>query len=276
MEPFLAGLSWWHVPFFVGGGVVSGLVAGMFGIGGGTILVPLIVLIMDMVYQLPSSTGIKIGIATSLACIALSSTSTIIFQKRLGLTHFSIARPMLLPIVIGVLLSVLVASKVPASLLRYAFAGYLLLFFVVSLLFCPSSGPDVDQNLPVLEGGGVGLGVGLVSGLLGIGGAFMAVPYLVSKGFGFRQAVGASPAVQCAVSVTGAIGYLFAGFGDIAALPAAGLIGSVHIPILIFVGLSAMAASGLGVRIAEGISTRSLKFGFELFLLVLALKLFFG
>ena len=276
METVLAGLSWWHVPFFIAGGVVSGLVAGMFGIGGGTILVPLIVLIMDTVYQLPSSTGIKIGIATSLACIALSSSSTIFFQKRIGLTHFSIVRPMLLPIVIGVLLSVLLASIVPASLLRYAFAGYLLLFFAVSLLSSPSSGPDVDLALPVLEGGGVGLGVGLVSGLLGIGGAFMAVPYLVSKGFGFRQSVGASPAVQCAVSVTGAIGYLFSGVGEIASLPAAGLVGSVHVPILVFVGLSAMAASGFGVKFSQAISTRMLKIGFEIFLLVLALKLFFG
>ena len=91
-----------------------------------------------------------------------------------------------------------------------------------------------------------------------------------------RQVVGDSPAVQCAVSVTGAIGYLFSGFGDIAALPAAGLVGSVHVPILVFVGLSAMAASGLGVKFAQAISTRTLKIGFEIFLLALALKLFFG
>jgi len=56
---------------------------------------------MDAVYQVPSSAGIKVGIATSLACIALPSPSTIFFQMRKGLTHFAIARPMLLPIVIG-------------------------------------------------------------------------------------------------------------------------------------------------------------------------------
>ncbi len=269
-------MSRWHVVVFLGAGAISGLLSGIFGIAGGTILVPLIVLIMDAVYQMPSSIGIKVGIATSLACIALSSSSTIFFQKRRGLTHFAIVTPMLLPIVIGVLSSVLIAHVIPAGLLRYAFAIYLLFFFLVSFLFTPSSGPDAEIALPVLEVRGVGFGVGVLSGLLGIGGAFLTVPYLVRKGFSFRQDVGASPAVQFAVSVTGGIGYLFSGVDGYAVSAADGLVGSVHIPILIFLGLSAMTASKFGVKLAELMSTRSLKLGFEMFLLMIAVKLFFG
>lgn len=269
-------LSWWHVLVFLGAGTVSGLLSGIFGIAGGTILVPLVVLIMDAVYQMPSSTGIKVGIATSLACIALSSSSTIYFQKRKGLAHFKIVRPMLLPIAIGVLASVLIAHAFPASLLRYFFSVYLFLFFLVSFLFTPSSSPDVEMTLPVFEVKGVGFGVGVLSGLLGIGGAFLTVPYLVKKGFSFRQAVGASPAVQFAVSVTGGIAYLFSGVDGYADSAAGGLVGSVHIPILFFLGLSAMTASKFGVKLAELMSARSLKLGFEVLLLAVALKLFFG
>lgn len=275
MEIFLSSVNWWHIVAFLAAGAISGLLSGIFGIGGGTILVPLIVLIMDTVYQMPLSAGIKVGIATSLACIALSSCATVFFQGRKGLAHFGIVRPMLLPIAIGVLVSVLIASVIPVNLLRYGFAIYLLLFFLVSFLFTPSSGPDVEIALPALEVRGVGFGVGVLSGLLGIGGTFMAVPYLVRKGFGYRQAVGAAPAVQCAVGVTGGVGYLFSGIGGLAASAGDGLVGSVHIPILVFVGLSAMAASKYGVKAAESISTRTLKRGFEMLLLIVALKLFF-
>lgn len=276
MEIFLSNLTWWHIVVFLGAGALSGLLSGIFGIAGGTILVPLIVLIMDAVYQMPSFIGIKVAIATSLACIALSSSSTIFFQKKKGLTHYAIAGPMLLPIVIGVLFSVLIVHAIPAGLLRYAFAIYLLFFFLVSFLFTPSSGPDVEIVLPVAEVRGVGFGVGVLSGLLGIGGAFLTVPYLVRKGFSFRQAVGASPAVQFAVSLTGGIGYLFSKADGDAISAADGLVGSVHIPILIFLGLSAMTASKYGVKLAQLMSTRSLKLGFEMFLLAIALKLFFG
>jgi uncharacterized membrane protein YfcA len=276
METFLSNLHWWHVVVFLGAGAVSGLLSGIFGIAGGTILVPLIVLIMDAVYQMPSSAGIKVGIATSLACIALSSSSTMFFQKRNGLKHFVIARPMLPAIVVGVLASVLIAHTIPAGLLRYVFASYLLLFFLGSFLYTPAGGADVDMALPLHEARAVGLGVGVLSGLLGIGGAFLSVPYLVKKGYSFRQAVGASPAVQFAVSVTGGIGYLCSGVDGYAASAADGLVGSVHLPILVFLGLSAMIASKFGVKLAQLMSTRSLKLGFEMFLLVVSLKLFFA
>jgi len=275
LEIFLSDLSWWHVVVFIGAGALCGLLSGIFGIAGGTVLVPLIVLIMDAVYKMPSSVGIKVAIATSLACIALSSSSTIFFQKKYGLRHFAIVWPMLLPIVIGVLSSVFIAHVIPASLLQYVFSIYLFLFFLASFLFTPSSGPDAEITLPVLEVRGVGFGVGVLSGLLGIGGAFLTVPYLVKKGYSFRQAVGASPAVQFAVSVTGGIGYLFTGVDGHDVSVADGLVGSVHIPILVFLGLSAMAASKFGVKAAELMSTRALKLGFELFLLAVALKLFF-
>ena len=164
----------------------------------------------------------------------------------------------------------------PCARARDAFAVYLLFFFLVSFLFTPSSGPDAEIVLPVVEVRGVGFGVGVLSGLLGIGGAFLTVPYLVRKGFSFRQAVGASPAVQFALSLTGGMGYLFSGVDGYAVSAAAGLVGSVHVPILICLGLSAMTASKFGVKLAQLMSTRSLKLGFEMFLLTIALKLFFG
>jgi uncharacterized protein len=275
-EIVLAYLNWWHIAVFLGAGAVSGLLSGVFGIAGGTILVPLIVMIMGAVYRMPSSAGIKIAVATSLACIALSSSSTMFFQKRNGLRHFAIVTPMLLPIVLGVLSSVLIAHVIPAGVLRYSFAVYLLLFFLVSFLFTPAGGADVELALPAAEVRGVGYGVRVLSGLLGIGGAFLTVPYLVRKGYSFKQAVGASPAVQFAVSVTGAIGYLFSGVGEYAGPTADGLVGSVHIPILVFLGLSAMTASKLGVKLAQLMSTRMLKLGFEMFLLLVSLKLFFA
>ncbi|MHB8667766.1 MAG: TSUP family transporter, partial [Burkholderiales bacterium] len=203
-------------------------------------------------------------------------SSTIYFQTKKGLTHFAIVRPMLLPIVVGVMFSVLIAHAIPTGALRYGFAIYLLLFFFVSFLFTPANKPDADLTLPNVEVRGVGFGVGLLSGLLGIGGAFLTVPYLVGRGFSFRQAVGASPAVQFSVSVTGGIGYLFSGVGKFAGAPVEGLVGSVHIPILIFLGLAAMTASKYGVKLAQWMSARSLKLGFEIFLLVIALKLFFA
>ena len=112
METLLSSLTWWHMAVFLGAGACSGLLSGIFGIAGGTILVPVIVLIMGAVYQMPSVIGIKVGIATSLACIALSSSSTIFFQKKGGVTHYAIAGPMLLSIVIGVLFSVLIAHTI--------------------------------------------------------------------------------------------------------------------------------------------------------------------
>ena len=261
--------SWIHLAMLCAVGAASGLLMGMFGISGGTVLVPAQFAVLTVLYGLAAEPAIKIAIATSLGCIVVSALARLLAQLRQGALRAGVVAPMLAPVAAGVALAALASPYIPAHLLQRAFGAYLLLYLLYSLCRKTDARDDAGVKLPAVEARAVGLGIGFASGLLGIGGAFLSTPYLVWRGMSTKAANAAAPAVVLAISVVGTAAYLCVPV----AAPAPGLVGSVALPLLIALGVPAAVLSSMAERWGRRLSVSVHKRAFECLLLVVALRI---
>lgn len=265
-------IPWTDLGVLGAAGALSGLLMGLFGIAGGTVLVPAQFALLTALYRVPADQAIKIAIATSLGCIVVSTIAKLAAQSRLGTLRAGIVAPMLLPVAAGVALAALASSHIPAQLLQRVFGAYLLLYLAYSFLRKADGAERHDVRLPVPEARAVGFGIGFASGLLGIGGAFLSTPYLVWRGMNTKGANAAAPAVQLAVSIIGTAAYLFVP----SSAPTPGLVGSVAIPMVVALGIPAAVLSLLTERWGGMLSAGVHKRAFECLLLVVAVRIFAG
>ena len=129
--------------------------------------------------------------------------------------------------------------------------------------------PRPGRQMPGIAGqSAVGSGIGLLSGLLGAGGAFMSVPFMVRCNVPIRQAVGTSAALGFPVALANTVGYLIAGWGMRSALP--GALGYLYLPALAVVSLASVSLAPLGARTAQRMDTAALKRLFAVLLFLLA------
>lgn len=262
-------ISWIDLGLLGTVGATAGLLMGLLGIAGGTVLVPALLAVLTTLYRVPAEQAIRIAAATSLACIVVATLAKLAAQSRLGTLRAGVVAPMLLPIAAGVALAALASAHMPARLLQTAFGVYLIAYLAYSVLRKADGTEDARVALPVGEARAVGLGVGFASGLLGIGGAFLSTPYLVWRGMSTKGANAAAPAVMLAVSSVGTAAYLLVPVSA----PAPGLVGSVALPLLLALGVPAAALSLAAERWGARLSLRVHKRAFECFLLVAALRI---
>jgi len=269
MEPNLANLPWSDIAQLGAVGALAGLLMGLFGIAGGTVLVPALLAVLTVLYGIAPDQAIRIAVATSLGCIVVSTVAKLMAQKRLGTLRAGVVAQMLAPIAAGVTLAALASPHIPAQLLQRAFGVYLVLYLLYSVLRRADARVDAHVTLPAREARAVGLGIGFASWLLGIGGAFLSTPYLIRRGMTCKGANAAAPAVQLAVSIVGTLAYLCVPIH--AAAP--GLVGSVAMPLVLVLGVPAAAVSLLAERWGNALSVGTHKRAFEVLLLVVALKI---
>lgn len=269
MEWELANLPWGHFARLGAVGTVAGVLMGLFGVAGGTVLVPALLAVLTMFYGVASEQAMRIAIATSLGCIVVSTIAKLLAQKRLGTLRAGVVARMLPAIAVGATLAAFASPHIPAPLLQRAFGVYVVLYLAYSVLRKVDARDDSHVALPAGEARTVGLGIGFASGLLGIGGAFLSTPYLVHRGMTNKGANAAAPPVLLAVSIVGTLTYLCVPVQ--AAAP--GLVGSVALPLVLVLGVPAAAASLLAERWGNALSVATHKRAFEAFLLMVAVKL---
>jgi hypothetical protein len=269
MEPNLAVLPWSDIAQLGAVGALAGLLMGLFGIAGGTVLVPALLAVLTLLYGVAPDQAIRIAVATSLCCIVVSTVAKLIAQKRLGTLRAGVVAQMLAPVAAGVTLAAFASPHIPAQLMQRAFGVYLVLYLLYSVMRKADPRDDADVRLPAREARVVGLGIGLASGLLGIGGAFLSTPYLIHRGMTCKGANAAAPAVLLAVSIVGTLAYLWVPIH--AAAP--GLVGSVAMPLVLVLGVPAAAVSLLAERWGNALSAGTHKRAFEALLLLVALKI---
>jgi uncharacterized membrane protein YfcA len=262
-------ISWLDLGLLGAVGAAAGLLMGLLGIAGGTVLVPALLAVLTTLYRVPPEQAIRIAAATSLACIVVATLAKLAAQSRLGSLRAGVVAPMLLPVAAGVALAALASAHLPARLLQTAFAAYLIVYVAYSVLRRAESADDRGVRLPAGEARAVGFGIGFASGLLGIGGAFLSTPYLVWRGMNTKGANAAVPAVQLAVSIVGTAAYLLVPVPA----PAPGLVGSVALPLLAALGVPAALLSLAAERWGARLSPRVHKRAFECLLLVVALRI---
>ncbi len=260
----------WLLVMMLGGGVVMGIVAGMLGIGGGGIMVPIL-------YEIFSAIGVDeavrmhLSIGTSLAVILPTSLRSFYSHKAKGAVDMYIIRSMALPVVAGVAIGVVVARYSNNVVLTAIWVGAAT---AMSLkLFFGRESWKLGDSIPGNPGRALyGIFIGTISTLMSIGGGAFITMMMTLYGRPIHQAVGTSSGFGPMIAIPGTLGLIWAGWG-VSGLPP-GSLGFVSLlSVAIIVPVSVLTAP-LGVRMAHGISRRRLELVFATFLALIAVRFF--
>ena len=249
-------------------GAFAGTMAGLLGVGGGLVIVPVLVMLWQA-DGLGGSQMVQLAIGTSLAVIVFTSLSSV----RAHHQHSSVLWPVFWRLTPGILLGAglgaTVASAMPQAALKTVFGVFELLVAAQMLLSLrPSMSVSAKQELPGWSGMGlVGSMIGAVSALVGIGGGTMTVPFLDACKLRMQQAVGTSAACGLPIAVSGAVSYVLLGWGNVQ-LPENSA-GFVYVPALIGIAVTSMLFAPLGAALAHRLPTPVLKKIFAGFLALL-------
>lgn len=252
-------------------GAVAGFLAGLFGIGGGMIIVP------TLVWLLP-----KLGVADDLLMsIALgTSFSTIVFttfsaaqrHNKHGNVEWSVAKVFVPALMVAVFISGLVVSDLPKAIMTKIF-GVMVLYMSIKMFLAlkpkqVETKPLTTQSM--LVGGGI---IGVLSSLAGIAGGAFIVPFLNARGIELKRAIGTSSFCGCLLGLAGTISFIISGWGN-PNLPEYS-VGYVYLPALLGIVVTSMFTSKIGASLANVLPVPILKKGFAVMLMLIALNMFF-
>jgi uncharacterized protein len=265
------GMPWGELALLVGAllvaGFVTGLLAGLLGIGGGGILLPLLFELFGAL-GVDDAVRLHLAVGTSLAVIVPTSIRSFTAHRAKGAVDMDLLRSMAPAVVVGVGLGALLARYASDDVLKLVWVGAATLM-ALKLAFGPDwrLGDAVPgQPFRALYGGFVGL----VSTLMSVGGGVFITALMTFYGQSIQRAVATSSGFGPLISIPGTLGFVWAGWGA-AGLPP-GSLGYVSLLGALLIIPTSVAAAPLGVRLAHGISRRKLELAFALFLLTVGLR----
>ncbi len=254
---------------YVLAGVVAGVFGGMLGIGGGIIVVPLLMMLFAA-QHIPDALAVPLAIGTSLASIVFTSFSSVRSHNARGSVDWALVRRMAPALVAGAMVGATASSHVPAAVPKIAFLAYCVLAATQMLRGSTcQSGRALPGTAPL---SGIGFAVATSSGMLGIGGASIFVPFLTSRSVATCTAIGTASALALPIALAGAVAYVAHGLA-LGGLPAEAL-GFVHLPAFAGVALASMLAAPLGVAAAHRLPVATLRKIFAAVLYISAGKIF--
>lgn len=249
-------------------GILAGTLAGLFGVGGGVIVVPALVFIYSLAH-FPAYIIMHMAIGTSLAAMVSTAVSSVISHHRREAVLWPLFWQLLPGLIIGTVMGAILASSLQTLILRNIFGIFLL---VVALRMFLRSDDKSDRQLP----GGVinsffGALIGFLSGMLGIGGGAVTIPLLHHYGVPLPKASGTSAAVSFPIAITGAISVIFTGWHVASTIPHA--TGYIYWPAAIIIGIFSVAAVSLGSILALRLPVALLQKIFAVLLIIIAADL---
>ena len=259
-------MEWWWAYLAIG--VVVGFLAGLLGIGGGMVMVPMLVFVFTAA-GLSAEHLMHLAIATSMATIVFTSLSSVRAHHRRGGVDWRAARALAPGIMTGSLGAALGAGFIPTRPLAVGFTA--LMFFAAARMYLDPK-PEPERRLPGTAGlFAAGTIIGAISSVLAAGGAFLSIPYLVRRNVPVRRAIGTAAAIGFPIALAGTAGYVLHGLRT-AHLPP-GSVGFVYLPALAFVAAASMSTAPLGARLAHRLPVRRLRMVFSLVLLAFAVRM---
>jgi len=249
-------------------GLFVGLFAGMLGIGGGMLLVPLLVF-MFSAQNFPDERILHLALGTALTTIVFTSLSSIRAHQLRGAVRWDIVRRAAAGLVIGSLLGALVAGWLDSRYLAIVFVIFVS-YSATQMLLDVKPKPSRQLPGPAGMAGGSGV-VGVISGLVGAGGGVVSIPLMVMCNVHMRNAVGTSAALGFPIALAGAAGYIYTGLGQ-AQLPSMSL-GYVYLPALVGIVIGTFVTVPVGARLAHSMPVTRLKRIFAFILFALAAKM---
>lgn len=246
-------------------GLTAGFIAGLLGVGGGIVLVPFLTwLLPGLGYG--SNDAIQVAIATSLACILITGAVSAWAHAARKAVDWSVAQGLIPGLLLGSLGSGVTAQWLGGRVLAMVFAGFVV-FAALRLLRPPVFvHPPAGPSLPLPLGA---LGIGWLSGLVGIGGGTLSVPYLCGRGLPIHRAVAVGAVVGVPIALSGSVGYGLVAWVVMPNLPERAL-GYVDVPAWLVLTLTGCLAAPWGAALAHRLPVGPLRRLFALVLLALA------
>lgn len=250
-------------------GLVAGVLAGLLGVGGGIVIVPVLDAVLGSLGVDPA-VRLHVAVATSLATIIPTSLASSRAHYRRGAVDLDVTRFWAPFVLLGSVAGTVLATRLSGATLALIFAGLALLVAIKLLL--PLEGVQLSKSVPRTVFGALPpAGIGLLSSMLGIGGGTLSVPALTLMGESMHRAVGTAALFGLLISLPGTLAYIVVGWGD-PRLPT-GSIGYVNLPGLLLISPATVLAAPLGARLAHRLSAGHLRLAFGLFLLVVAARM---
>jgi uncharacterized membrane protein YfcA len=262
-------VEWWVLYIVVG--IAAGLLAGLLGVGGGVVVVPCLVFAFHA-QGLADRYVMPLALGTSLAAIVVTAAASVRAHHGRGAVEWMIVRRLAPGLAFGALGGAWCATWLSSNVMKGLFAGFLWLV-ATQLVF--DGAPRPTRELP--GAGGlfvVGGGIGMVSGMMGIGGGALSIPFLLRHRVPIHRTIGTAAAAGLPIAVAGATGYLVTGLA-VADLPSRSL-GFIHLPALAGVAIASMATAPMGAALAHRTPTHRLKAVFAGLLYVVGAKLAFS
>ena len=247
-------------------GLATGFLAGLLGIGGGMLIGPFMTIILSAL-GVPSDLAVKMAIATSMATIMFTSISSVRAHHKRGAVRWDIVKGLAPGIVIGGA----IASAGVFALLK---GSYLAIFFALFVSFSATQmfldkKPKPSRQMPGTTGQvAAGSVIGFLSGLVGAGGGFISVPFMVAHNISIIHAVATSAALGFPIALANTVGYVISG-ASLPNLPPHSL-GYVWLPALAVIASCSVFTAPLGAKVAHRLPVAKLKKVFALILYSLA------
>ena len=247
-------------------GALAGMLAGLLGIGGGIIIVPVLALVFEH-QQVSLDVLMHVAIGTSLATIVTTSISSLLAHQKRGAIDWQVFRVITPGILLGALLGSYIAKLIPGNTLRIIFIMFM---FFVALQMARGMVTKPHRKLPGTAGMlSAGLVIGTVASIMGIGGGSMSVPFLTWCNMQVRRAVATSASIGLPIAVAGTAGFIFNGLG-VEHRPSWS-IGFVNLPAYLGIVVASTLFAPLGARLAHRISELVLKRIFAVFLVIVGI-----
>ncbi|OQW93854.1 MAG: hypothetical protein BWK79_08940 [Beggiatoa sp. IS2] len=248
-------------------GLVAGTLAGLLGVGGGVIIVPVLVWLFHDHPEIPTAHLMHMALATSLATIVFTAISSIRAHQQRQAILWSVVWQLTPGIIVGTVLGASVASFLSSDTLKTVFALFLLLI-AGQLGF--GAHPASHRQLPQWLGTTfTGLIIGKISALLGVGGGSLTVPFLVWCNVPMRHAVGTSAACGLPIAIAGTLGYIVMGWHNSPAWST----GYVYWPAVAAIVPTSLLFAPVGAKLAHSIPVTVLKRFFAVFLAIVSVKM---
>jgi len=250
-------------------GAVAGLLSGLFGIGGGLIIVPSLVWLYTM-QGIQVERVVLMAIATSLATIIVTSLSSVYaHHSRHNAVLWDVVWKLVPGLLIGAVLGTMVADSLPTDVLRSIFAIYLI--GVTLRMWKENNTQDHSKTKPKKPFFLVGSIIGTLSTILGIGGGTLTVPYLVKNRIAMGNAVAISSACGLPIAIFGTLGYTVLGWNN-SNLPEPSM-GYIYLPAFIGIISTSLFCAPLGAKLAHSVPSTKLKRIFAVLVCIIGIKL---
>ncbi|SES65345.1 sulfite exporter TauE/SafE family protein [Thorsellia anophelis] len=251
-------------------GVIAGVMAGLLGLGGGLVIVPILTITLKMA-GVHEEDIMKIAVGTSFATICFTSLSSVYAHNKKQSVMWDVLIRFLPGVLIGVFALGYFVNYLSNTLLSYLFSAFVLFSIYNLVKKKPPVVEDKAPNTHFLTLSGFGFGIGGISALVGVGGGAMTVPLLSHLGHEMKKAIGTSSAAGFPIALAGAVNAVWHGF-DAPNLPEYSF-GFIYLPALIGIAITSMLFAPIGAKLAHKLPQVALKRVFAIYLSIIFVQM---